>query len=57
VVATLEQALATKLAQDRFLATGAELVPQPVQNSKGFGEYSARNSRRREAATGSGVAC
>jgi tripartite-type tricarboxylate transporter receptor subunit TctC len=43
VVATLEKALAmalaSKMVQERFLATGAELVPEPLQSSKGFGDY------------------
>ena len=42
-VASLEQALAkalaTKLVQDRFLATGAELVSEPLQSSAAFGDY------------------
>ena len=42
-IATLEKALAKALAdksvQDKFLATGAELVPEPLQSSKGFAEY------------------
>jgi tripartite-type tricarboxylate transporter receptor subunit TctC len=43
LVAMLEKALANALAeksvQDKFLATGAELVPEPLQTSKGFGDY------------------
>jgi tripartite-type tricarboxylate transporter receptor subunit TctC len=43
VVATLEKALikalAQKALQDKFLATGADLVPESLQNSKGFGDY------------------
>ena len=43
VVAMLEKALIKSLAdkslQEKFLATGAELVPESLQNSKGFGEY------------------
>jgi tripartite-type tricarboxylate transporter receptor subunit TctC len=35
----LQKALATKIVQDRFLATGAELVPADLQNSKGFAAY------------------
>jgi tripartite-type tricarboxylate transporter receptor subunit TctC len=35
----LIKALAVKSTQDKFLATGAELVPEPLQTSKGFGEY------------------
>jgi tripartite-type tricarboxylate transporter receptor subunit TctC len=38
----LVKALATNLVQDRFLATGAELVPEPLQTSKGFAEYIRR---------------
>ena len=53
VVAKLEQALqkalASKSVQDKFIATGAELVPENLQNSKGFAEYIAKdyeNSRQ-----------
>ena len=35
----LQKALATKIVQDRFLATGAELVPADLQDSKGFAAY------------------
>jgi len=35
----LVKALASKMVQDRFLATGAELVPEPLQTSKGFADY------------------
>jgi hypothetical protein len=35
----LGKALATKTVQDRFLSTGAELVPEPLQSSTGFGDY------------------
>jgi tripartite-type tricarboxylate transporter receptor subunit TctC len=35
----LVKALAVKSTQDKFLATGAELVPESLQTSKGFGEY------------------
>jgi tripartite-type tricarboxylate transporter receptor subunit TctC len=35
----LIKALAVKSTQDKFLATGAELVPESLQTSKGFGEY------------------
>lgn len=45
-VATLEKALVKALAakplQERFLATGAELVPEPLQTSKGFADYIKR---------------
>ena len=43
IVAKLEQAmiktLAEKSTQDKFLKTGAELVPEAQQTSKGFAEY------------------
>jgi tripartite-type tricarboxylate transporter receptor subunit TctC len=43
IVARLEQAmiktLAEKSTQDKFLKTGAELVPEAQQTSKGFAEY------------------
>jgi tripartite-type tricarboxylate transporter receptor subunit TctC len=43
IVALLEKALikavADKIVQDRFIATGAELVPDSLQTSKGFGDY------------------
>jgi tripartite-type tricarboxylate transporter receptor subunit TctC len=43
IIATLEKALvkalAEKTTQDKFLATGAELVPPDLQTSKGFGDY------------------
>jgi tripartite-type tricarboxylate transporter receptor subunit TctC len=43
VIALLEQALikalAAKSLQDKFLSTGAELVSEPLQTSKGFGDY------------------
>jgi len=43
IVSTLEQAilktLAEKATQDKFLASGAELVPPAMQTSKGFAEY------------------
>ena len=46
IIATLQgalvKALATKVVQDRFLATGAELVPEPLQNSNGFAAYIKR---------------
>ena len=41
------KALADKGTQDKFIASGAELVPPELQTSKGFGEYIARNSRTR----------
>src|SRR3954470_18919619 len=43
VVALLEKALVKALAdkgtQDKFIASGAELVPPELQTSKGFGDY------------------
>jgi tripartite-type tricarboxylate transporter receptor subunit TctC len=43
VVALLEKALikavGVKAFQDKLLATGAELVPDSLQTSKGFGDY------------------
>ena len=43
IVAKLEQALiktlAEKAVQDKFLASGAELVPPALQTAKGFGDY------------------
>jgi tripartite-type tricarboxylate transporter receptor subunit TctC len=43
VIAVLEKALIKALAekplQNKFLATGAELVPEPLQTAKGFGDY------------------
>jgi tripartite-type tricarboxylate transporter receptor subunit TctC len=35
----LVKTLAEKSIQDKFLSTGAELVPPSLQNSKGFGDY------------------
>jgi tripartite-type tricarboxylate transporter receptor subunit TctC len=60
VVATLEQALAKALAaktvQERFLSTGADLVPEPLQNSKGFGDYIRKEfEATREAAKAAGL--
>ena len=56
VVAMLEKALvkalADKASQDKFLASGAELVPEPLQTSKGFGDYikaGIRTPRRRRS--------
>ena len=43
IIATLEKALikalAVKSLQEKFLSTGAELVAEPLQTSKGFGDY------------------
>jgi tripartite-type tricarboxylate transporter receptor subunit TctC len=54
VVATLEKALAkalsNKAVQDKFVATGAELVPEALQNSKGFGDYIKQEYARSAAA-------
>jgi tripartite-type tricarboxylate transporter receptor subunit TctC len=60
VVATLEKALAKALAaktvQDRFLSTGAELVPEPLQSSTGFGDYIRKEfEATREAAKAAGL--
>jgi tripartite-type tricarboxylate transporter receptor subunit TctC len=60
IVATLEKALlkaiAQKSTQDRFLATGAELVPEEQQTSKGFGAYIAKEfENAREAARLAGL--
>jgi tripartite-type tricarboxylate transporter receptor subunit TctC len=60
MVATLEKALAkalaTKMVQDRFLSTGAELVPEPLQSSAGFGDYIRKEfEATREAAKAAGL--
>ncbi len=60
VVATLEQALikalAVKALQDKFLATGAELVAESLQNSKGFGDYIKKEfANSAEAAKAAGL--
>lgn len=60
VVTTLERALAkalaTKMVRDRFLATGAELVPEPLQTSAGFGDYIRKEfEATREAAKAAGL--
>ena len=43
IVAMLEKALIKALAdkgtQDKFIASGAELVPEELQTSKGFADY------------------
>ena len=50
------KALATKMVQDRFLATGAELVSEPLQTSKGFGDYIVKEfEATREAAKAAGL--
>jgi tripartite-type tricarboxylate transporter receptor subunit TctC len=52
----LVKALAAKPLQDRFLATGAELVPEPLQTSKGFGDYIRKEfESTREAAKAAGL--
>jgi tripartite-type tricarboxylate transporter receptor subunit TctC len=60
IIATLEKALGKALgeksAQDRFLASGAELVPEEYQTSKGFAAYiQAEYERSREAARLAGL--
>jgi tripartite-type tricarboxylate transporter receptor subunit TctC len=52
----IKAALATKLVQERFLSTGAELVAEPLQNSKGFAEYIRKEfEATREAAKLAGL--
>jgi tripartite-type tricarboxylate transporter receptor subunit TctC len=52
----LVKALATKTVQDRFLATGAELVSEPLQTPKGFGDYiRGEYERTAEAAKAAGL--
>ncbi len=56
VVDALQKALAAKVVQDRFLATGAELVSEPLQTSKGFGDYiKGEYARTAEAAKAAGL--
>jgi tripartite-type tricarboxylate transporter receptor subunit TctC len=60
IVAALEKAiiktLAEKTSQDRFLATGAELVPDAMQSSKGFADYiKGEYERSKEAAKVAGL--
>ncbi len=60
IVAQLEKALikalADKSAQDKFLASGAELVPENLQNSKGFAAYIQKEfDNSREAAKLAGL--
>ena len=60
IVAMLEKALikavADKTVQDRFIATGAELVPDSLQTSKGFGDYIKKEfENSREAAKIAGL--
>ncbi len=60
VVKTLEAALIKALngkdVQDKFLATGAELVPDQLMTSKGFGDYIKKEfEQAREAAKIAGL--
>ena len=60
VVAMLEKALVKALAdkgtQDKFLASGAELVPPELQTSKGFGDYIKKDfENSKEAAKVAGL--
>jgi tripartite-type tricarboxylate transporter receptor subunit TctC len=60
IVAALEKALvktlAEKAVQDKFLASGAELVPPAMQTSKGFGDYiKAEYERSKKAAALAGL--
>jgi len=60
IVAALEKAIVKaineKPAQERFLATGAELVPEAMQTSKGFGDYiRGEYERSKEAAKVAGL--
>jgi tripartite-type tricarboxylate transporter receptor subunit TctC len=60
IVAQLEKALikalANKSAQDKFLASGAELVPENLQTSKGFAAYIQKEyDNSREAAKLAGL--
>jgi tripartite-type tricarboxylate transporter receptor subunit TctC len=60
IVAALETAilktLADKATQDKLLASGAELVPEAMQSSKGFAEYiRAEYERSRAAAKAAGL--
>ena len=53
---SLVKALAAKTVQDRFLATGAELVAEPLQTSKGFADYiKGEFERTAEAAKAAGL--
>jgi tripartite-type tricarboxylate transporter receptor subunit TctC len=60
VVAMLEKALikalADKSTQDKFIASGAELVPNELQTSKGFGDYIKKDyANSKEAAKIAGL--
>jgi tripartite-type tricarboxylate transporter receptor subunit TctC len=54
IVSKLEQAmvkmLADKSVQEKFLKTGAELVPPELQTSKGFGDYIKKEYENSKAA-------
>src|SRR4029078_9394798 len=54
IVAALEKTilktLADKSTQDKLLASGAELVPEAMQTSKGFAEYIRQEYERSKAA-------
>jgi tripartite-type tricarboxylate transporter receptor subunit TctC len=54
IIATLEKAmlktLADKSTRDKLLASGAELVPEAMQTSKGFAEYIHQEYERSKAA-------
>jgi tripartite-type tricarboxylate transporter receptor subunit TctC len=54
--AALKKALNEKTLQDKMLATGAELVPDELMTSKGFGDYIRREyEQAREAAKIAGL--
>ena len=60
IVATLEKALikalADKAAQEKFINGGAELVPDALQTSQGFGDYIRQEyARAKEAAKVAGL--
>jgi tripartite-type tricarboxylate transporter receptor subunit TctC len=60
IVAALEKAIIKaineKPAQERFLTTGAELVPEAMQTSKGFADYiRGEYERSKEAAKVAGL--
>jgi tripartite-type tricarboxylate transporter receptor subunit TctC len=60
VIDTLHKALlktlATKSVQDRFLSTGAELAPEPLQTPQGFADYiKGEYARTAEAAKVAGL--
>jgi hypothetical protein len=42
--------LADKSVQEKFLKTGAELVPPELQTSKGFGDYIKKEYENSKAA-------